>query len=89
MRRDATDPETWGIPDSHDESDRGEVLLETDGLEKYYEQSQPLLEKLRGNDPNYVRASTASPCASGGQKSSVSPASPAVGSRRSARPSRS
>ncbi|ELZ61853.1 MULTISPECIES: ABC transporter ATP-binding protein [unclassified Haloferax] len=56
MRRDATDPETWGIPDSHDESDRGEVLLETDGLEKYYEQSQPLLEKLRGNDPNYVRA---------------------------------
>lgn len=56
MRRDVTDPETWGIPDSHDESDRGEVLLETDGLEKYYEQSQPLLEKLRGNDPNYVRA---------------------------------
>lgn len=45
-----------GHPDSHDESDRGEVLLETDGLEKYYEQSQPLLEQLRGNDPNYVRA---------------------------------
>ncbi|MGB9932108.1 dipeptide ABC transporter ATP-binding protein [Haloarcula amylolytica] len=57
MRRDATDPETWDIPDSGaDDSDAGEVILETDGLEKYYEQSQPLLDKIRGEEPNYVRA---------------------------------
>ncbi|MDS0278440.1 ABC transporter ATP-binding protein [Halomicroarcula sp. S1AR25-4] len=57
MRRDAKAPETWDIPDSDaDGSDRGEVVLETDGLEKYYEQSQSLVSQFRGEDPDYVKA---------------------------------
>ncbi|AFO57572.1 MULTISPECIES: ABC transporter ATP-binding protein [unclassified Natrinema] len=57
MRQAADDPETWGIPDDGDsESDRGEVILETDALEKHYEQSQSLLSKVRGEDPDHVKA---------------------------------
>ncbi|WP_226008072.1 ABC transporter ATP-binding protein [Natrinema salinisoli] len=57
LRRDADDPETWNIPDDGDaDSDRGEVILETDDLEKHYEQSQNLLSKFRGDDPDYVKA---------------------------------
>ena len=57
MRRDAVDPETWGITDNNEvESDTEELLLEINGLEKHYTQSQPLLEKLRGREQNHVRA---------------------------------
>ncbi|WP_137290838.1 dipeptide ABC transporter ATP-binding protein [Natronorubrum halophilum] len=57
LRRDADEPETWNIPDDGDaDSDRGEVILETNDLEKHYEQSQPLLDKFRGEDPDYVKA---------------------------------
>ncbi|WP_435078077.1 dipeptide ABC transporter ATP-binding protein [Halococcus sp. AFM35] len=57
MRRDATDPETWGIAEGNPtESTADELLLETDGLEKHYAQSQPLVEKLRGREQNHVRA---------------------------------
>ncbi|MDF9748228.1 ABC transporter ATP-binding protein [Natrinema salsiterrestre] len=57
LRRDAHDPETWNIPDDgDDDSDRGEVILETDDLEKHYEQSQTLLSKFRAEDPDYVKA---------------------------------
>ncbi|WP_408957082.1 dipeptide ABC transporter ATP-binding protein [Natrinema sp. 74] len=57
MRQAADEPETWDIPDDADGgSDRGEVILETDGLEKHYEQSQPLLDKIRGEDPDSVKA---------------------------------
>ncbi|WP_135304242.1 dipeptide ABC transporter ATP-binding protein [Haloarcula amylovorans] len=57
MRRDADDPTTWDIPESDaEETDRGEVVLETNGLEKYYEQSQTLLSQFRGEDPDYVKA---------------------------------
>jgi peptide/nickel transport system ATP-binding protein len=57
MRTDAQDPETWDIPDDGDgDSDCGEVILETDGLEKYYEQSQSLLSTFRGEPPDYVKA---------------------------------
>jgi len=58
MRRDAADPKTWGIettPDA-DAGDRGEIILETDDLEKWYQQSQPLLDRIRGEEPNHVRA---------------------------------
>ena len=57
MRRDATEPETWGIPTDGDEEDEtGEVVLETTDLRKWYEQSQPLLDKIRGQNPDHVRA---------------------------------
>ena len=57
MRRDAKDPKTWNIPDSSTlDTDCGEVILETDGLEKHYQQSQGLLSKFRGEDPNHVKA---------------------------------
>ena len=57
LRREADKPETWDIPNDGDaDSDRGEVILETDGLEKHYEQSQPLLSKFRGEDPDHVKA---------------------------------
>ena len=57
MRRDAKNPATWDIPDAEDtDTDTGEVILETDDLEKYYEQSQSLLSQFRGEDPDYVKA---------------------------------
>lgn len=57
MRRDATDPETWGIFGEEDGADdTGEVVLETHDLETWYEQSQSLVSKIRGEKPNYVRA---------------------------------
>ncbi|AGB31791.1 oligopeptide/dipeptide ABC transporter ATPase [Natrinema pellirubrum DSM 15624] len=57
LRQAADDPETWDIPDDgDDDSDRGEVILETDNLEKHYEQSQPLLDKVRGEETDYVKA---------------------------------
>jgi peptide/nickel transport system ATP-binding protein len=57
MRRNAADPETWGIAnDSVAESDADELLLETNGLEKHYAQSQPLVEQLRGQEQDHVRA---------------------------------
>ncbi|ELY56386.1 dipeptide ABC transporter ATP-binding protein [Natronococcus jeotgali] len=57
MRQAADDPETWGIPDDGSaDSDRGEIILETDGLKKHYEQSRSLLSKIRGEEPDYVKA---------------------------------
>ncbi|SFT01223.1 dipeptide ABC transporter ATP-binding protein [Halostagnicola kamekurae] len=57
MRRTATEPETWDLPETTaTDSDRGEVILETDELEKHYGQSQSLLDKIRGTDPEYVKA---------------------------------
>ncbi len=57
MRRDATESETWGITTEDDEHDGvGETILETHDLEKWYEQSQSLVSKFRGEEPNYVRA---------------------------------
>ena len=57
MRRDAADPDTWGIADDEaEDSDVGETILETHDLEKYYSQSQSLVSKFRGEDPDYVRA---------------------------------
>jgi peptide/nickel transport system ATP-binding protein len=59
MRTAAADPETWGI-EARDERDRtgetGDVILETRGLEKWFEQSQGILDDLRGRDPDYVKA---------------------------------
>jgi peptide/nickel transport system ATP-binding protein len=57
MRRKATDPETWDIADvDTDTNEKGEVVLETNDLQKWYEQSQPLLDKFRGRSPDHVRA---------------------------------
>lgn len=57
MRQDAVEPETWGITNNDTtESDSEDVILETDNLKKWYEQSQPLLEKLRGEEQDHVQA---------------------------------
>ena len=57
MRRDAQDPDTWGITeDETTDSEAGEVIMETDDLEKWYSLSQGMLDKLRGRDPDHVRA---------------------------------
>ncbi|AXG05431.1 ABC transporter ATP-binding protein [Haloplanus rubicundus] len=59
MRAAADDPTTWGI-EPRDESARGDetgdVILETRGLEKWFKQPQGILDDLRGNDPDYVKA---------------------------------
>ncbi|MBB6644847.1 dipeptide ABC transporter ATP-binding protein [Halobellus ruber] len=59
MRERAADPETWGI-DVRDETERtgevGDVILETDRLEKWFEQPQGILDDFRGKDPDYVKA---------------------------------
>ena len=59
MREEAADPATWGI-DVRDESDRssgvGDTILETRGLEKWFQQPQGIFDDLRGADPDYVKA---------------------------------
>ncbi|AUV80865.1 ABC transporter ATP-binding protein [Salinigranum rubrum] len=59
MREEAADPETWGI-EARDErgrtDDGGDVILETQGLEKWFKQPQGMLDDLRGREPNYVKA---------------------------------
>ena len=58
MRERAADPETWGI-EARGETGRGgvgDVILETDGLEKWFKQPQGILDDLRGKDPDYVKA---------------------------------
>ncbi|MGN8218686.1 dipeptide ABC transporter ATP-binding protein [Halococcus morrhuae DSM 1307] len=57
MRRDAVDPATWGITeDEATAAETDETLLETNGLEKHYDQSQPLMARLRGEEREHVRA---------------------------------
>ncbi|WP_129113722.1 ABC transporter ATP-binding protein [Halegenticoccus tardaugens] len=58
LRREATDPRTWGISTEERTTDRDatETILETTNLQKWYRQSRPLLDRLRGGEPDYVRA---------------------------------
>ncbi|WP_435197323.1 dipeptide ABC transporter ATP-binding protein [Natronomonas sp. EA1] len=58
MQERASDPQTWGIdaPEESDGRDLGEVIVETDGLEKWFEQSQPIVQDLLGEEPEYVKA---------------------------------
>ncbi|WP_435101087.1 dipeptide ABC transporter ATP-binding protein [Halarchaeum sp. P4] len=58
MRRDAADPETWGVDPSEDAgaTTESEEILRVEDLEKWYSTSQPLLEQIRGEDPPQVRA---------------------------------
>ncbi|GAA0255804.1 hypothetical protein GCM10009000_085720 [Halobacterium noricense] len=57
IRRDARQPETWGVEttreDTHKEQD---VILSVSDLEKHYSQSQSLIDQFRGNEPPKVRA---------------------------------
>ncbi|WP_227356012.1 dipeptide ABC transporter ATP-binding protein [Haladaptatus salinisoli] len=57
IRRDACQPETWGVEttgeDTHTEQD---VILSVSDLEKHYSQSQSLIDQFRGNEPSKVRA---------------------------------
>jgi peptide/nickel transport system ATP-binding protein len=60
MREKAKSPETWGTEtvDSADDPSRaaGESILQTEDLEKWFPLYQTFFEKLRGNDPEYVKA---------------------------------
>ncbi|WP_353633330.1 ABC transporter ATP-binding protein (plasmid) [Halobacterium sp. NMX12-1] len=59
MREAATDPDTWGIDTgSGDETarDTGDVILETENLEKWFKQTQSIVDDLRGAEPDYVKA---------------------------------
>jgi peptide/nickel transport system ATP-binding protein len=59
MRAEASDPETWGIEDRRDAEgsrDLGDVILETRDLQKWFEQPQGIVEDLRGEEPDYVKA---------------------------------
>jgi len=59
MRERAADPSTWGI-DVRSEAERaggvGDVILETDELEKWFKQPQGILDDFRGKEPDYVKA---------------------------------
>ncbi len=59
LREQAADPETWGVQSRDEDAsgdDHGDVILETDGLEKWFEQTQPILDDLLGEEPDYVKA---------------------------------
>ncbi|GGM76783.1 peptide/nickel transport system ATP-binding protein [Halarchaeum rubridurum] len=58
MRRDAADPETWGVDPSDEDASAtsDEEILRVDDLQKWYTTSQPLLDQLRGEDPPKVKA---------------------------------
>ena len=57
LREQARDPETWGLEPT-DQGDRaaGDVVLETEGLTKCFQQSQSIVDQLMGRDKNYVKA---------------------------------
>ncbi|WP_137285887.1 dipeptide ABC transporter ATP-binding protein [Halorussus salinisoli] len=58
LRDDASDPETWGLPIDLNRGDRdlGEIVLETDDLSKWFEQTQSMLQQLLAKEPDYVKA---------------------------------
>ncbi len=59
LRGQADDPETWGI-EPRDRApgarERGDVILETRDLEKWFPQTQSIMDDLRGAEPDYVKA---------------------------------
>jgi len=58
LRAEAADPATWGVEASGEggRRERGEVILRTDDLTKWFAQSQSILDDLLGRDPSYVKA---------------------------------
>ena len=57
LREEATDPETWGLePVDQGSREAGDVILETEGLTKWFEQSQSILDQVMGRDKDYVKA---------------------------------
>ncbi|GAA0256439.1 ABC transporter ATP-binding protein [Haladaptatus pallidirubidus] len=58
LRKNAVDPETWGLDVTDDAGSRepGEIVLETDDLSKWFQQTQKMLDQLLGKEPNYVKA---------------------------------
>jgi len=59
LRERAADPGTWGVEHRDPDGDTrayGDVILETQNLEKWFAQTQSILASLRGADPNYVKA---------------------------------
>ncbi|KAB1188781.1 MULTISPECIES: ABC transporter ATP-binding protein [Haloferax] len=58
LRTEATEPETWGLEfaERGESGDVGDTVLETDDLSKWFTQTQGIIDQLRGNEPNYVKA---------------------------------
>ena len=59
MREAAADAETWGIDIAEDREtsgDTGDVILETHDLEKWFKQTQSIIDSFRGAEPDYVKA---------------------------------
>jgi len=58
MRREAGNPETWGVDatDGDDGDDDPEEILRVDDLEKWYSTNQSLFDQLRGKEPPQVKA---------------------------------
>ncbi|RBI62310.1 ABC transporter ATP-binding protein [halophilic archaeon] len=59
MRAAAADPETWGVDAEVDREaarEAGNVILGTDDLEKWFEQTQSIFDDLRGAEPDHVKA---------------------------------
>lgn len=58
MRTEAATPDTWGVEATDDvkESDRNDEILTVDDLQKWYTTSQPLLDRIRGEKPQKVKA---------------------------------
>ncbi len=57
LREEAVDPETWGL-DPVDQGGReaGDVILETEGLTKWFQQGQSIVDQLMGREKDYVKA---------------------------------
>ena len=59
MRREADDPTTWGIEEDDaatERVDNKDVVLSVDNLQTWYSQGQSMLGRLRGEEPQYVKA---------------------------------
>ncbi|MDS0295461.1 ABC transporter ATP-binding protein [Halogeometricum luteum] len=58
MRREAADPETWGVDPAEEAAADGEAeeILRVDELEKWYSTNQSLFDQLRGEEPPQVKA---------------------------------
>jgi peptide/nickel transport system ATP-binding protein len=58
LREEAADPETWGggVGDTGDPTPGENALVEADGVEKYFDNEQGLLDSLLGREATPVRA---------------------------------
>ena len=57
LREAAVDPETWGLePTEQGSREAGDVILETEGLTKWFEQGQSIVDQIMGREKNHLKA---------------------------------